>query len=111
MPFIDTRFPFGFQRIALDPPASAVLSLGEQRRSGLVFGTTLASSLIVPFSDGVDAGLDPRYDIRFSKLDLASEYMARRQSFLANKEAQKLAAQEASKPASVGDLPPTAPSE
>lgn len=104
MAFTDPRFLFWFQRIPLDPPASAVFSLGEQRRSGLVFGTTLASSFIVPMVDGVDAGVDPRYNICFSRLDLASEYMDRRKSFQANQEAQKFAAQTAAeKDAAAGD--------
>lgn len=89
-----------------------VSPLGVQRRQGLVFGQGLASSVLVPFSSDVDSGLDPRYDLRFSKLDLAAEFMERRQSFLANQEAQKQAAQAAAEKASaVGDLPAPAASE
>lgn len=114
MAFIDSRFSRGFSslRMEFDPPASPVLSLGEQRRSGLVMGTSLASSVLVSPSDGIDPGLDPRYDLRFSKLDLAAEFMERRQTFLANQEAQKQAAQAATeKAAAVGDLPVPAASE
>lgn len=87
------------------------MSLGDQRRSGLTVGTSLSPGVLIPFSADVDTGLDPRYDIRFSKLDLAAEYIERRQSFLANQEAQKLAAQAAAdKAAADGDLPAPPPS-
>lgn len=89
-----------------------VSPLGVQRRSGLVVGTSLASSILVSPSEGVDPGLDPRYDIRFSKLDLAAEFMERRQTYLANQEAQKQAARVAAeKVAAAGDLPVPSASE
>lgn len=93
MTFIDPRFsppkPFFSGESSVDP-------LGVQRRSGVVMGTSLASAILVSPAEGVDPGLDPRFDVRFSKLDIAAEYIERRQSFLANQEAQKLAAQVAS---------------
>lgn len=89
-----------------------VSPLGVQRRQGLVFGQGLASSVLVPFSSDFDSGFDPRYDLRFSKLDLAAEFMERRQSYLANQEAQKQAAQAAAeKAAAAGDLSASSVSE
>lgn len=109
MAFIDPRFA---PHTSVMSGCSDVSPLGTQRRSGVVMGTSLASSILVSPSEGVDPGLDPRFDIRFSKLDIAAEFMERRQTYLANQEAQKQAAQAtAEKAVAVGDLPAPGASE
>lgn len=75
-----------------DGISSTVAPLGQQRRDGLVFGVSIAPSILVTPSESSANFIDPRHDIRCSRLDRAAIFMDVRAAKLANDEAIKRAA-------------------
>lgn len=71
--------------------SSTVAPLGQQRRDGLVFGVSIAPSVLVAPSESSANFIDPRHDIRCSRLDRAAIFMDARAAKIANDEAIKQA--------------------
>lgn len=80
--------------------SSTVAPLGQQRRDGLVFGVSIAPSVLITPTESSASFIDPRHDIRCSRLDRAAIFMDARASKLANDEASTRASSSGSPEAS-----------
>lgn len=70
----------GFVRTPRVAEAGTVVPLGQQRRDGLVTGVTLGPQLLIPANEESSRFIDPRHDLRMSRLDRAATFMELRQS-------------------------------
>lgn len=77
----------GFDRVPRQAEPGNVVPLGQQRRDGLVVGVALSPQLLIDPNKENASFLDPRQDLRMSRLDRAAFFMEARQSRKAAEEA------------------------
>lgn len=70
----------GFIRTPRVAEPGTVVPLGQQRRDGLVTGVSLGPQLLIPANEETSNFIDPRHDLRMSRLDRAATFMELRQS-------------------------------
>lgn len=89
----------GFDRVPRQAEPGNVVPLGRQRRDGLVVGVALSPQLLIDPNEESASFLDPRQDLRMSRLDRAAFFMEARQS---RKAAEEAAAREAAEQGASG---------